>query len=119
MPEIDLTLWLKPEDIGKEAQLIFRDAGEYKEIQKPNTQESKKVFEITVSLVSGEERLWTMNEKSQRAVAQVYGTNTDRWITKPVQVFVVDQDVFGTMKKVIYARVPVPTIEEVTQKPII
>jgi hypothetical protein len=47
-----------------------------------------------------------MNMTSQRAVAQAYGIDTKQWIGKSVKVFVAQANVRGTMRKIIYARVP-------------
>jgi len=102
----NLDLWLKPEDVEPEAQLVFIDAGERGLIPGAPGKEDTETFEIGVRLPNNEKRIWTMNKTSQRAVAQTYGINTEKWINKPVTVFVSKQNVTGTMKKVIYARVP-------------
>ena len=59
-----------------------------------------------MELPNGDKKTWTMNKTSQRAIAQTFGTNTDLWKDKKIVVFVSEQNVNGTMKKVIYARVP-------------
>ena len=107
MPNLDLDLFLKADDVGKEATLTFLDAGDFGEIATPGPDDNIKTFDINVKLPSGEKRLWTMNKTSQRAVAQTYSQDTEKWIGKPVTVFVTEQNVGGVMKKVIYARVPV------------
>lgn len=106
MPELDLDLWLKPEDVKPEARLIFMDAGERKQIPTAEGEEPRETFEIGVKLPSGEKRIWTMNKTSQRAVAQKYGIDTEKWINMPVDVYVSPQNVRGVIKEVIYARTP-------------
>lgn len=106
MPELDLNLWLKPEDIEPEAELVFIDAGKAGEIPSQDDGPGTPTFEISVQFKNGETRLWTMNKTSQRAVAATYGTNTDKWVGKKVIAFVSEQNVRGKQKKVIYARVP-------------
>lgn len=123
MPELELMEWLKGEDVAPEAELMFVDAGEQTEIPQQGDKPAKKSFEIGVSLPNKEIKKWTMNLTSQRAVAQGYGKNTDMWVGKPVMVFVQDRDVMGTMRKVIFARIPggqpaapaVPTLPTVDQ----
>ena len=106
MPELDLMEWLKGEDIGEEAIIRFADEGENTEIPLGEGQEPKKAFEIGVILPDGSKRRWTINQTSQRAVAQAYGKITKEWINKIVTVFTQDENVRGTPRKVIYARVP-------------
>lgn len=106
MPELELSEWLKGEDIGKEAQLRFSDEGKNTEIPQGEGAAPKKAFEIGVLLPDGTKKIWTMNMTSQRAVAQTYGKNTKEWINKIVTVFTQDENVRGTMRKTIYARVP-------------
>lgn len=106
MPELELEAWLKAEDVKPEAELVFMDAGKAGEIPAEEGKQAVKTFEITVAFNNGQERIWTMNKTSQRAVATAYGTNTDQWIGKKVTAFTTEQNVRGTMKDVIYARVP-------------
>ena len=106
MIELDLSLWLQPEDVEPEATLYFVDEGQRGLIPKPEGQESIETFEISVRLPNGKVKVWTMNLTSQRAVAKSYTTDTKLWVDRPVDVFVTSQNVRGTMKKVIYAKVP-------------
>lgn len=106
MPELDLNLWLKAEDVEPEATLMFLDEGEKGTIPGGAGKEDTPTFEIGVQLPSGNKRQWTMNMTSQRAVAQAYGVDTKLWIGKPVKVYTAQGNVGGTMRKIIYARVP-------------
>lgn len=112
MPELDVDLWLTAEDIEPEAEITIADVGEQKELPVGEGEEPKKVFEIGIVLANGEKRKWTMNKTSQRAIAKSYSTKTENWVDKKVTVFVSEQNVSGTMKKVIYARIPEGIPEE-------
>lgn len=106
MVGLDIDLWLMPEDVEPEAELEFTDEGKEGFIPGKEDTEEGKTFEIGVVLANGQKRLWTMNRTSQRAVARSYTTDTSLWVGKKAKVFVTQQNVGGTMKKVIYARVP-------------
>lgn len=106
MPELDIDLWLKPEDVEPEAEVVFIDAGEHGEIPATEGKPATPTFEITVQLKAGQQRIWTMNVTSQRAIAQAYSTNTDNWVGKKAIAFTTSQNVRGAIKKVIYARIP-------------
>lgn len=106
MPELELDLWLRPEDVKPESTLVFLNVGETGKIAGKEGEADTETFEIDVELPSGETRKWTMNKTSQRAIAQIYGINTDAWKGKTVEVYVSKQNVRGAEKEVIYARVP-------------
>ena len=107
MPELDIATFLKGEDIVGDQELVFITAGDRSTIPGKDDKPDTVTFEITVEFKNGERRLWTMNKTSQIAIATTYGTNTDSWVGKKVIVFIQEQNVRGTQKKVIYARVPV------------
>jgi len=104
---LDVDAFLTPEDIGTEAELVFVDGGENGLIPKEGDQPDIKTFEIGVHLPNGEKRKWTINKTSQRAISTAYGVDSEKWVGKKVVAFVTPQNVKGTMKNVIYARVPV------------
>ena len=106
MVVLDLVDWLKGPDVEPKARLIVLDAGESGEMATGKGEETKPKFEILVQLPNGEKRLWTMNMTSQRAVAGIYGKDTAKWVGKPIDVFTQDQNVRGTPRSVVYARVP-------------
>lgn len=106
MPELELETWLSPDDVGAGIDVEFVDAGTQGEIPKEGEEANVKTFEITVRLPNAKTKIWTMNKTSQRAVAGGFGTNTDGWVGRSVTIFTTDQNVRGTMKKVIYAKNP-------------
>lgn len=106
MPELDIKQWLKPEDVTEKGVLVtFVDEGEYRELEQKDG-EVKTVFDITVALPNQETKTWTMNMKSQIAVATTYGKDTAKWVDKTAELFLVKQNVFGVIKDVIYASIP-------------
>jgi len=107
MTKLKIDLWLDAVDIGKECELIFVDDGEQKVIPQEGDKKDIEVFEIGVSLPNKEIRRWTMNPTSQRAVARAYGMEPKEWVGKKVTVFTSKENVRGTMRDVIYARIPV------------
>ena len=106
MPELDIEEFLRPEDVGAEVEVKIVDAGKAGTIRQGEGQEDVKTFEIGVTFPSGEKRIWTMNKTSQRTLASVWGKNTDAWVGKVAKLFTTDQNVRGTMKKIVYARTP-------------
>ena len=106
MPDLELDEFLQGADIGEEMLVTFLDAGRNSSIPQEGAKPDIPTFEITVQLPSGEKKLWTMNKTSQRTLATVWGKKTETWVNKVAKLFTVDQNVRGTMKKVIYARTP-------------
>ena len=106
MVELDVKTWLRVADLDKEdTQLIFLDEGRI--IPAEETGFGKEAFEILVGLPNKEQRLWTMNSTSQRAVIQSYTKDTKKWVSKPITVFWRQQKVGAKDVEVIYARIPV------------
>ena len=106
MVKLDLKTWLRPEDIKSDDVLIFLDEGAMVEIPGKDGELPRKAFEIGVRLPNKDMKTWTMNQKSQIAISSIYGMDTKNWVSHPVKVYKVLQNVFGTEKEVIYARVP-------------
>lgn len=106
MVELEIGAFLKPEDVKPEAELVFVTEGEKGRIPGQDDKPDTPTFEIQVGFKNGQKRIWTMNKTSQRAVATAYGTDTKNWIGKKVTAFITPMNVRGTMKDVIFARVP-------------
>ena len=106
MPEINAPVYLRPSDVGEEIELTVVDPGGPNIIPGRGKDADKEVFEIGVQLPNGQRKTWTMNEKSQRTVGAVLGTNSDDWVGEKIVTYSHEQDVFGTKKLVIYARLP-------------
>ena len=106
MVELDLQQFLGPDDIGKENNVKILDEGKAGLIRGGEGKPDVETFEIGVILPMGDKKIWTMNKTSQRTLASVWGKDTKQWINKTATLYTVDQNVRGTMKKVIYARTP-------------
>jgi hypothetical protein len=104
MVQLQLKEWLSVDDFPKNGilKVTFQDEGEFTK----GTFDGKEVdqFEIGVMLPAGEVKKWTMNKTSQRAVAEHYGADTGKWVKQTAELFLMDQNVSGKIKKVIYAR---------------
>lgn len=109
MVELNLSEWLKAEDFEDREVVTFQDEGELKTSEQ--TGFDRAVFEITIALSNGSRKLWTMNKTSQRATADIYGTNTINWIGKQVRLVKMKQLVQGKQKDVIYCE----PLQEVTR----
>lgn len=100
--KLDLDLWLRPEDVEPEGQVIFTDEG--KTLLPDETGFKSSVYEIGVKLANGEPRRWTMNKTSQRAVAHIYGIDTKSWIGKMVNLESKNVNVAGKDRKGIFVK---------------
>jgi hypothetical protein len=61
-----------------------------------------KRIQPEVMLPNGDEVKWTMNNTTRRAIAAEYGSNSDEWVGKCVEVQINTQMVRGSRKKVVY-----------------
>ena len=104
MAELTIKPYLKAEDIAPEAIIRFKDGGRNDSIQREGDGDPVKTFEIQVITPKNEQKTWTMNARSQGRVAEVYGMDPAAWVNKHVPVYTVKQDVFGTLKDVMYAK---------------
>jgi len=101
MPNVnDLNEYLSVSDVKTGDIVTFINAGEFKE--KEFRGEKKTVFEVGLDLPNGSAKKATLNRTSRNALATAYTPNTESWIGKKAKVKVVTQDVWGTMKEVIY-----------------
>ena len=106
MPELDVDLFLRADDIKPETKVLITDAGSPGEIPGEEGKPATPTFELGIELPDGNRRKWTMNKTSQRAIATVLGTNTDDWVGKTATLYTVEQNVRGKIIDVIYARLP-------------
>jgi len=104
MVKLQLDNYLKAEDFPKSGimKVKFEDEGVIgKQVFDGKETEN---FTITVALINGDERKWTMNKTSQRAVAEHYGDDSATWVGEAIEIFLMDTNVAGKIKKAIYAR---------------
>ena len=103
MPELDIKPFLDATCVKDNQIFTFKDEGEYKDItiQGKQGEEIKKVFSITIE-TNKVEYSWTMNNNSQLNFIKKFGKNTSTWVGKQGKFTLVKQNVFGTIKDVIY-----------------
>lgn len=111
MVDLDLDLFLKPEDVKDGITVEFLNEGE--KISKEQTGFEQDSFNISIKLPDNSKRSWTMNKTSQRYVAGLYGIDTKKWLGKRVTLKTTDVNVRGVMKKAIYVT-NIPTTPTVT-----
>lgn len=80
--------------------VTFKDEGVIRPAEE--TPFGREVFQITVELPNGEEKTLTMNRTSIRNISKEYGDDTKEWIGKQAVVTIVQQNVRGNLKDVIY-----------------
>jgi len=104
MVQLQLREYLSKDDFPKSGVMkaLFLDAGVFGTAVFDGVESEK--FEINIELTTGDHRTWTMNKTSQRAVAEIYGTETDKWVGQAVELFLMDANVSGKIRKVVYAR---------------
>lgn len=96
--------YLSPDKVKTEEQIVFMDEGE---IVPSNFDEKKNVFQITIQVVGREKEgdyTWSMNKTTQKAIAKEYGKDTKEWIGKMADIEVLQQNVRGTVRDVVYAK---------------
>jgi hypothetical protein len=107
-----LSDWVKAEELNnlKDRTAIVYPTGEGELISKEFRGEMNTKHEIPVKFL-GNDRKYTMNKTSDRAIAEEYGMDDKDWVGKPILIESSNQIVSGKPTDVIYARVP--TAEEV------
>ena len=106
MPELDVDLFLRADDIKPEKEVLITNAGQHGKIPQEEGKPAVITFELGIRLPDGNDRTWTMNKTSQRTIATILGTNTDDWVGKTVTLYTVEQNVRGKIVEVVYARIP-------------
>lgn len=101
MPKIsDHQEFLNASMIEDGALLVILNEGEFKD---PSiTGLSRTVFHIDVRLPDGRTKIWSANKTSQKNLAKFYGDDTAGWVKKRVKMRIVEQNVRGEMKEILY-----------------
>jgi hypothetical protein len=94
------TRFLRPDHVKTGDVLEFVSEGEY--VPKEESQFGRDLFQIDVRLPDGTVKTWTMNLTTRNRMVEAYGDDTKNWVGKKVRVEVANQNVRGTMRKVIY-----------------
>jgi len=107
MVELELSNYLKPDDIGgpdETMELEFLDEGKIIPKEELPYKSDKDGFEIAVELADGKKKTWTMNRTSQAIVIKMFGKQTTDWVGKKVRVIHTKEMVNKEMKGVVYAQ---------------
>ena len=95
-----LNEFLRPEHLQGGDVLEIVNEGEYRSAEE--TPFGRAVFQIGVRLPNGDTKIWTVNRTTLRRLAEAWGDETEHWVGKKVKVKLVEQNVRGELKKVIY-----------------
>lgn len=95
----DLSNFLKPADITNGEVVTFIDAGEIKMVRF-GQQPEKKVFQISVELANGKQKIVTLNSTSRQILGGFWGTDTENWVGKKALITKTKQNVAGQIKEV-------------------
>lgn len=101
MVKVNTSEFLKASDVPGEAVVQFVDEGKYVDSQfKDQAGNAKTNFNITVRL-GEDEKTWTMNKTSQRAMAEAYGDESSDWVGKCAKLIIVKMLVGKDMRDVV------------------
>ena len=96
--------FFKRQDVNSGDVLIFKTAGEENEVDFSKSRDGsnvQKVFQITVQLPSGAEKLYTPNKTTLGLLKDAFGTDTAKWVGKQATVKFIKQLAFGKMTDVL------------------
>ena len=111
MVKVNTSDFLKATDIDGETLIRFVDEGKYVDSQfKDNAGNAKQNFNITVQ-IGEDEKTWTMNKTSQRAVVEAYGDESATWVGKYANLEVVKMLVGKDMRDVVMGK-PAPEVAQ-------
>jgi hypothetical protein len=66
----------------------------------------KNVWEFTVEIPNGEEKIYTMNVSTQKVLIDQYGEDTKNWIGKPLEVSIERKPINGRVVNILYLLPP-------------
>lgn len=108
MVKLELGDWLKATDMqeGEDMNVVFTNEGTYQD----GTINGKPITQFVIGVTDGHnQKQWSMNKTSQRAVASWWGDDTAAWVGKNITIYTNQENVQGDMRRVIYAR-PKPQV---------
>ena len=80
--------------------LTFKTPGQLKTAEE--TPFGREVFQIEVEMPNGEQKILTVNRTSIRNLSKVYGDETEKWVDEQAVVNILQQNVRGDIKDVVY-----------------
>jgi hypothetical protein len=101
MPKIsDHEEFLNASMVKDKEVVVMLDTGAFREPEETGFQ--RTVFQVRVRLPDGRTKTWTMNKTTRSRLALAYGDDTASWVNRLVQVQVLQQNVRGEVKQVLY-----------------
>jgi|SRR3990167_5680649 len=100
----DLSKFIKKGDLRKGDILTFVNGGSIEEVDFSRTKDGsgiKTVFQITVTLPDGKDKILTINKTSQNVISEEFGVETENWVGKEVKVDYIQQLCFGKLTDVL------------------
>lgn len=82
--------------------VVIDGPGQWMEFEDKQTKEIRKRLKIPLICVDGTGKDITLNETSRKYLIGGYGKVTEEWQGKKALISIVQKDVFGQIKKVIY-----------------
>ena len=80
--------------------LVLLNAGVFREPEETGLQ--RTVFQIRVRLPDGRTKTWTMNKTTRNRLAKAYGDDSESWLNRRARLKILQQNVRGEIKDVIY-----------------
>jgi hypothetical protein len=102
--------FLTPTDIKTGDVVTIIDEGTY--FPADQTGFNRPAFRIKIKLQNGDEKLWSINRTTANRFKDAWGDETAKWVGKKVRLEVIEQNVGGVIKKVIYGH---PITEDESQ----
>lgn len=118
LEDLETKNYLNPEeDVSQTHGATAVIASEAEYVSKTYKNQTKRKLEVTLVMITpdsinGQERVFTMNKTTERALAKDWGTNTAEWLQKKMHIFKSKASIDGELKDVLYAE---PLKEKVEQ----
>lgn len=80
--------------------VVVLDAGAFREPEETGLQ--RTIFQVGVRLPDGRRKTWTMNKTTRGRLAVAYGDDSAAWVNRSIRVQVLQQNVRGETKQVLY-----------------
>lgn len=80
--------------------VVLLDAGVFREPEETGL--DRTVFHIRVGLPDQRKKTWTMNKTTRKRLAKAHGDASENWVKKQVRIQILQQNVRGEVKDVLY-----------------
>ena len=90
-------------DVSDGDLVLIVGAGTVSEFEDRTTKEVRRRLVIPIKCVEGQVKDLSLNTTSRKAIIVAYGKSSEGWVDKQLAISVVTKDMFGQLKRVIYA----------------